>query len=162
MDRISAERRSKNMARIRSRDTGPELIVRRFLHSHGLRFRVRGYQLLGKPDVVFPRLRLCVFVHGCFWHGCPTCVDGTRAVKSNSAYWTAKISGNQARDRRVQADLSALGWRVLTIWECETANPAKLAHLEEMIRRARSEVSDQSQKRKEQQPVRARDANSGS
>lgn len=122
------------MARIRSRDTKPELQVRRFLHAEGLRFRLHRKDLPGKPDLVFPRRRLCVFVDGCFWHGCPSCVDGTRAVKSNSAYWVGKIHGNQERDRRHDKELAAQGWQVLRIWECEVRDAGKLRQLAELIR----------------------------
>src|SRR5438874_1822671 len=99
------------MARIRSRDTGPEIKVRRFLHATGLRYRVHHPKLAGKPDLVFPARGLCVFVHGCFWHGCPRCIDGTRAVKSNADYWRAKVETNAARDRRNEEALRGAGWK---------------------------------------------------
>lgn len=86
MDTVSAQRRSEIMSKIRSRDTKPELAVRRYLHSTGLRYRIHRRDLPGRPDIVFPSRKLCVFVHGCFWRGCPNCVDGTRTVKSNGAY----------------------------------------------------------------------------
>jgi DNA mismatch endonuclease, patch repair protein len=134
MDRISPEQRSANMAKIRSRNTKPELVVRRFLHSKGLRYKLHRTSLPGTPDLVFPGRQVCVFVHGCFWHGCPKCVDGTRAVKSNGDYWSAKVRRNQERDRRRAEELGAAGWKVLAIWECETGDPAKLSLLAEMIR----------------------------
>ena len=136
MDKLTPDRRSANMSRIRACDTEPELRVRRFLHARGLRYRLRG-SLPGKPDLIFSRHNICVFVHGCFWHGCPNCVDGTRRVKSNASYWTKKIEGNQARDRRILPELLAMGWTPLIIWECETRNPDNLRHLAEMIRRER-------------------------
>src|ERR1700674_4838408 len=98
MDTVTPERRSAIMARIRSKDTAPELAVRRYLHAKGLRYRLHHAGLPGKPDLVFPARRVCVFIHGCFWHGCPHCIDGTRQVKSNSAYWSAKVAGHRARD----------------------------------------------------------------
>jgi DNA mismatch endonuclease, patch repair protein len=119
MDKISPQARSRNMSRIRCQDTSPELAVRRALHRSGLRFRLHRRDLPGKPDLVFPARRACVFIHGCFWHGCPKCVDGTRRVKSNSPYWTAKIAGNRARDARHIGALREAGWNVFVIWECE-------------------------------------------
>jgi DNA mismatch endonuclease (patch repair protein) len=119
MDKISPQARSRNMSRIRSRDTSPELTVRRALHRSGLRFRLHRRDLPGKPDLVFPARRACVFIHGCFWHGCPKCVDGTRRVKSNEAYWGPKIASNRARDARHLAALREAGWTVLVVWECE-------------------------------------------
>ncbi len=141
-DSISVERRSKNMARIRSSDTKPEYAVRRFLHKQGLRFRLHRHSLPGRPDLVLSSRRVCVFVHGCFWHGCPRCIDGTRRVKSNTGYWSAKISGNRARDERNQRALVADGWRVLTIWECETNKPRVLERLVSAITRVRPSHRD--------------------
>lgn len=134
MDRISAERRSANMSCIRSKDTAPELLVRRALHAAGLRYRLHRPDLPGRPDLAFSSRRLCLFVHGCFWHGCPRCRHGAREVKSNVAYWSAKLSRNKARDVRHAAALEAAGWTVLTVWECETAQPAALAGLAAAIR----------------------------
>jgi DNA mismatch endonuclease, patch repair protein len=127
MDRLTPEARSKNMARIRSRDTAPEIAVRKTMHAHGLRYRVHRRDLPGKPDLVFPSRHAVLFVHGCFWHGCLKCVDGTRKVKSNTGYWSPKISGNRDRDARHAAALRADGWKVFTIWECE-AREVKLLH----------------------------------
>src|SRR6266478_1323172 len=129
MDTVSAQRRSEIMSKIRSRDTKPELAVRRYLHSIGLRFRIHRRDLPGRPDIVFPSRKLCVFVHGCFWHGCPNCVDGTRTVKSNSAYWKNKVQVNQARDTRNVAALEKAGWRIAIIWECEAAQQQRLWQL---------------------------------
>ena len=126
MDKLSPEARSRNMGRIRSRDTGPEIVVRRFLHGKGLRFRLHRREFPGKPDLVFVAQRVCVFVHGCFWHGCPHCVDGTRRVKSNVSYWSGKVAGNRARDERHRAALEKEGWTVVVIWECQTRQPQRL------------------------------------
>jgi DNA mismatch endonuclease (patch repair protein) len=129
MDVVTPERRSAMMSRIRSRDTRPEMIVRRYLHSAGLRYRLHAKDLPGSPDVVFRRAKVCVFVHGCFWHGCPRCVDGRRKVKSNTTYWGSKIAGNRERDARHTAALQEGGWHVLTVWECEVCDAARLAAL---------------------------------
>lgn len=108
--------RSSNMAAIRSRDTKPELFVRRTLHGNGFRFRLYRRDLPGKPDIVLPRFRITVMVHGCFWHGhgCPA----KHVPKSNSSYWSAKIARNMDRDARNIAALEERGWTVVTIWEC--------------------------------------------
>lgn len=129
LDKLSPARRSENMRRIRSRDTEPELTVRRFLHSLGLRYRLHRKDLPGRPDIVLASRHACVFVHGCFWHGCPRCIDGTRRVKSNTRYWTAKILGNRDRDRRHRAALRRAGWIVFTVWECEAKDGRTLARL---------------------------------
>lgn len=144
MDRIAPERRSANMAAIRGRDTAPEMAVRRFLHREGLRYRLHAKQLPGKPDLIFPSRHAVLFVHGCFWHGCPLCAVGRRKVKSNAAYWEAKIARNQARDVKSRAELEAAGWKVFTIWACEISKPAKLSRLAKSIRRQRSPSSGSS------------------
>jgi DNA mismatch endonuclease (patch repair protein) len=138
MDTISKTRRSANMAAIRSKNTRPEVAVRKFLFRHGLRFRLHSKSLPGKPDIVLPGRRIAVFVHGCFWHGCKKCIDGKRAVKSNSEYWTNKILGNRARDVRHKRALTKAGWRPLTVWECEVTNDKALSRLLRMIQRDRT------------------------
>lgn len=117
---MTPEERSALMGRIRSKDTKPELTVRRALHAAGLRYRLHVKHLPGKPDLVFPSRRLVVFVHGCFWHAHsdPDCPE-THKPKSRSEYWNPKLSGNVARDARHVAVLDGAGWSVLTIWECE-------------------------------------------
>jgi DNA mismatch endonuclease, patch repair protein len=116
MDVHDKATRSYNMSRIRSRDTGPELRLRRLLWASGM----RGYRLHkalpGKPDLVFSRARVAVFIDGCFWHGCPECGDG-RAPSSNTGYWSSKREMNQERDRRRTHELEELGWTVLRLWE---------------------------------------------
>lgn len=105
------------MASIRSRDTKPEMIVRRHLHGLGFRYRLSPRELPGRPDLVLPRYMTTVFVHGCFWHG----HDGCRLAKmptTRTEFWTAKISANKERDAMVAAKLRDLGWRVAVIWEC--------------------------------------------
>ena len=126
MDKISPERRSENMRRIRPKDTKPEMIVRRTAHSLGLRYRLHRKDLPGTPDMVFSRHKVAMFVHGCFWHrhaGCPNCTNpGTRPE-----FWAAKFAANVERDARSERELRELGWRVEIIWECETRNPQALA-----------------------------------
>lgn len=121
-DVISPEARSRLMGRIRSKDTAPELCIRRFLHGKGLRYRVHCRDLPGNPDVVFSRGKLCIFIHGCFWHGCERCIDGLRRVKSNEEYWSSKIATNRVRDQKHREALEMTGWAVLTVWECELNN----------------------------------------
>lgn len=106
------------MRRVRGRDTGPELAVRRALRDLGFGYRLDGSALPGRPDIVMKGRRLALFVHGCFWHG-HDCPRGARIPKSNTAYWTGKIARNRARDADAAAALQALGWRAVVIWECE-------------------------------------------
>ena len=112
---VSASR-SRNMAAIRSRDTQPELFVRRAVHAAGFRYSLKRRDLQGKPDLVFPRYGLTVFVHGCFWHG-HICHEAKRP-RTNLAYWTPKIEGNMTRDKKTAAKLRRSGWTVVTIREC--------------------------------------------
>jgi DNA mismatch endonuclease (patch repair protein) len=139
MDRVSPAIRSQIMARITSRNTIPELTVRSCLHAAGLRYTLHAINLPGTPDIVFPCRRVCVFVHGCFWHGCKRCKDGARKVRSNRKYWLQKIARNQMRDRRVMRSLRRKGWRVLVIWECEIGDPSNLTRLVKLVRRSKSE-----------------------
>jgi DNA mismatch endonuclease Vsr len=134
MDSITKERRSANMAAIRSRDTKPELLVRKSLHGAGLRYRLNDRTLPGRPDIVFATRRIVVFVHGCFWHGCPRCIDGKRKVKSNSQYWAQKVHTNRQRDQRNKAQLIKTGWKVIEIWECEITNSAVISKLVNRVR----------------------------
>lgn len=127
MDMFSPERRSEIMARIRSGETSPELTVRRHLHHAGFRYRLHVKNLPGNPDIVLPRYKTAVFVHGCFWHG-HDCKDGRRP-KSNTEYWTRKLDRNQERDVRVQGELRALGWRPVVIWACEARSTPSLEKL---------------------------------
>jgi DNA mismatch endonuclease (patch repair protein) len=110
--------RSENMRRIRSRDTKPELLLRHALHKRGLRYRIHVPGLPGKPDIVFGKKRLAVFVHGCFWHQHAGCRQAS-SPRSNSAYWKPKLARNAERDRQHAEDLIALGYGVLILWECE-------------------------------------------
>jgi len=126
MDRISKEHRSWNMSRIRSRDTTPELAVRSALHRLGYRFRLSDAGLPGRPDVVLKRYRTVVFVHGCFWHRHARC-RFAYTPKTRVAFWLKKFADNARRDRQVRASLKALGWRTITIWECQTTDRQRLA-----------------------------------
>ncbi|MBO9712470.1 very short patch repair endonuclease [Sphingomonas sp.] len=116
-DIVSKETRSRMMAQVRNKNTKPEMRVRRALHAAGFRFRLHRRDLAGRPDVVLPKYRTAVFVHGCFWHG-HDCPRGKRP-SSNAAFWAAKIETNIARDLAAVERLSAAGWRVETIWECD-------------------------------------------
>lgn len=106
------------MRRIRSRDTKPELILRQSLHARGLRYRVHVNSLPGKPDIVFTRRRVAVFVHGCFWHQHPGCREAS-SPRSNAAYWAPKLLRNVERDGQHAEMLQSMGYRVLVLWECE-------------------------------------------
>jgi len=134
MDRVSAETRSRMMSRIRGKNTTPELRVRKYLHAAGCRYRLHVQALPGTPDVVFVRKRTCLFVHGCFWHGCTKCIDGRRKPLSNRSYWLPKIRRTKRRDELHAQNLRAAGWKVLEIWECEVWNQRKLRGLCQKIR----------------------------
>ena len=126
MDKLRPERRSWNMSRIRSRDTKPEKLVRSLLHRMGCRFRLHRKDLPGKPDIVLPKYQTAILVHGCYWHRHPDC-RFAYTPKSNRQFWENKFQENIARDARQVQHLTALGWRALIIWECETRNPEVLA-----------------------------------
>lgn len=117
-DKFDAAKRSAVMRAVKSKDTTPELAVRKMLSSRGYRYRLQAKTLPGAPDIVFPGRRAAIFVHGCFWHG-HDCKRGARAPKANADYWQAKIARNVARDQRTAKELKALGWRSLVVWECE-------------------------------------------
>ncbi|THF61088.1 DNA mismatch endonuclease Vsr [Pseudothauera nasutitermitis] len=132
VDFLSQPDRSERMSRIRGKDTRPELALRKVLHRLGLRYRLHGIGLPGKPDLVFPRYKTVVFVHGCFWHRHPGCKIAT-TPKSNTPFWVEKFQRNVARDLRVVEELHGLGWKVLVAWECELASPAKAQATGEQI-----------------------------
>ena len=117
-DKFSKETRSYIMSRIRGKDTKPEILVRKYLFARGLRFRKNDKRYPGRPDVVLPKYKTAVFVHGCFWHlheGCKY----AKMPKSNVEYWEKKLYGNRERDARNKEELKAMGWKVITVWECE-------------------------------------------
>ena len=118
VDRISSERRSWNMSRIRGANTKPELLVRKAAHALGLRFRIQRRDLPGRPDVVFPKHRLVLFVHGCFWHRHEGCKKAT-TPSTRTAFWQEKFDANVARDKRAVGELENLGWSVAVAWECQ-------------------------------------------
>ena len=122
-DRITPEQRSQNMRAIRSKDTAPERFVRSIAHRAGYRFRLHRTDLPGSPDLVFPRHRSVIFIHGCYWHG-HGCSRGGKGSKSNQGYWGPKLERTRARDRAAREKLEAMGWRVLTLWECELSDAA--------------------------------------
>lgn len=119
MDKLSPAERSRVMSAVRGKDTTPELVVRRLLHAMGFRFRLHRKDLPGKPDIVLPKYHTCIFVHGCFWHQHPGCKRASKPT-SNESFWSRKLLGNVRRDELHCQALKALGWRVLTVWECET------------------------------------------
>ena len=125
-DTLNSQQRHANMAAIHSKDTKPEMIVRRYLWNHGFRYRLNHRGLPGKPDVVLRKYRTCIFVNGCFWHGhlvdMQTEIENSECCKipkSNTNFWVKKIRRNQERDRVVQQKLASMGWHSITIWECE-------------------------------------------
>lgn len=122
MDVVDSTTRSKMMSQIGNKNTRPEMLVRRFLHAHGYRFRVHRTDLPGKPDIVLGGLKTCIFVHGCFWHRPPNCRYAT-TPKTREDFWLQKFIGNVERDQRVEGELKSRGWRVLTVWECSLRKP---------------------------------------
>ena len=124
-ERTISEVRSRNMAAIRGKDTAPELAIRRILHAMGLRFRLHRKDLPGRPDIVLPKHRTVVFVHGCFWHRHKDCRH-TTTPQTRQEFWQTKFASNVERDRRNRTDLQQLGWRVIVVWECELRQPSDL------------------------------------
>jgi len=120
VDTICSELRSALMSRIRRKDTGIELRVRKGLHQLGFRYRLGGAGLPGSPDIVLPKHRTVIFVHGCFWHGHDCSLF--RLPKTRTEFWRSKIDTNRSRDRRTSGELASAGWNVLTLWECEIRN----------------------------------------
>ena len=139
-DVFDPEKRSEIMSRIRGRDTKPEMIVRRIAHGLGFRFRLHRRDLPGSPDLVFPKHRAVIMVHGCFWHRHPGCKYAS-SPKTRVRFWEDKFEGNVVRDRRNEEALHELGWRVMVIWECETRDhEAVAARIESFLRPDESEV----------------------
>ena len=132
MDRLSVNRRSWLMSRVRGENTTPELTVRKYLHALGFRYRLHVKELPGKPDIVLPKYRTVVFVHGCFWHRHRGCRYASMP-KSNVKFWIEKFKLNVARDKRNAVALRKAGWRCLTIWGCETKLNENLDRLAERI-----------------------------
>lgn len=124
-DKLSPQRRSEVMSAVKSKNTIPELRVRYALHAMGYRFRLHRKDLPGKPDIVLAKYKLCIFVHGCFWHQHPGCFRAT-VPSSNREFWVNKLSGNIERDRKNERELKVMGWQVCIVWECEAKKLNKL------------------------------------
>ena len=136
VDIVDAATRSRLMSGIKAKDTKPEMAIRKMLHAAGFRYRLHDKRLPGKPDLVLPKYRTAVFVHGCFWHGHESC-SLFRIPKSKTEFWEEKISQNIKRDSRHISELLAHGWRVLVIWECATKGANKMTS-EDMIHRIKT------------------------
>lgn len=128
VDRLTPGRRSRLMSRVRSKNTTPELKVRRLLHALGYRFRIHRRDLPGNPDIVLPSRKVAIFVHGCFWHRHPHCRKAS-IPSSNVAFWAEKFERNVSRDKKNRLLLMRLKWRVITIWECQTKDAERLSAL---------------------------------
>ncbi|MFD0870722.1 very short patch repair endonuclease [Paenibacillus residui] len=118
MDKFDKEKRSEIMRKVTGKNTKPEIIVRRLLHRMGYRFRLHRSDLPGKPDIVLPKYKTVIFIHGCFWHGHEGCAR-SKLPATNRDFWEKKIAKNKVRDKEVFNQLEELGWRVLIIWSCE-------------------------------------------
>jgi DNA mismatch endonuclease (patch repair protein) len=125
MDRLTPEQRSLLMSKVRGTNTAPEIKVRRALHAMGMRFRLHRKDLPGKPDIVLPKFRLCIFVNGCFWHQHKGC-SRSKLPTTNRKFWKNKLGRNQERDQEVDDKLHSKGWNSEVIWECETKSALKL------------------------------------
>ncbi|NWB67840.1 very short patch repair endonuclease [Pseudomonas sp. I8001] len=139
-DVVTPEQRSRNMSKIKGKNTKPEMTVRSMCHELGLRYRLHRKDLPGTPDLVFPKHRLCLFVHGCFWHRHPGC-KYAYTPKSRLDFWLPKLAKNVERDMKAKRALEVSGWRVSIIWECQTKNRDTLrAEIQKMIN---SEIDSQ-------------------
>jgi DNA mismatch endonuclease (patch repair protein) len=125
MDVFEPDKRSEIMRRVKSTDTKPEIVVRKMIHAMGFRFRLHRKDFPGTPDIVLPRHKKVILVHGCFWHG-HDCPAGRKTPKSNIKYWNQKLQRNSLRDVENLAKLKALGWDVLILWECDIRRPEKV------------------------------------
>ena len=131
MDVHNSEQRHKNMAAVRSKDTKPEMVVRKYLWSRGFRYRVNNPRLPGHPDIVLRKYHTCIFVNGCFWHGHEGC-KYFRMPKTNTEFWERKISRNRERDLEEQKQLARMGWHCITVWECELKGERREKTLESL------------------------------
>lgn len=131
-DVLTKEQRHRCMSNVKSKNTNPEIMVRKFLFSHGYRYRVNRKELPGKPDIVLPKYRTVVFINGCFWHGHQNCKYAT-IPESNHEFWLTKITGNVERDKQTRKKLSQMGWRVIDIWQCQLKPREKETTLNNLI-----------------------------
>lgn len=141
MDNLTREKRSDLMSRVRSEDTGAELMIRKLLHANGYRYRLHKKDLPGKPDIVLARYKTVIFVNGCFWHNHIGCKRGS-IPQSNTEFWKEKFARNKKRDKQNLLQVRRLGWYPIVIWECETKNPERLL---ERLNRELSKGCDLSQ-----------------
>jgi len=125
-DKLSKEKRSWNMSRVRGKNTAPELLVRSLLHDMGFRFRLHRKDLPGSPDIILPKYKTVIFVHGCYWHRHPGCKFSS-TPHTNRDFWIKKFSETVRRDRENSIKLEESGWNVLVIWQCETKNTEKIS-----------------------------------
>lgn len=128
--------RSYNMSRIKSKNTKPEMLVRKFLFAHGFRYRLHGAKLPGKPDIILPKYKTVIFVHGCFWHGHKNCRYFV-VPKTRTDWWLNKINGNIANDKKKKLALKQENWKVITLWECELKPAVREATLEKLLTQIR-------------------------
>ena len=140
-DTLTPAARSERMSRIRGTDTKPELLLRKNLHAMGMRYKLHDKRLPGRPDLVFPRYKAVVLVHGCFWHRHGGCKVAS-TPKSNVEFWRRKFAVNVARDKINAQALAALGWSVIVVWECEVNTPAKARETAALVARRLRELSD--------------------
>ena len=132
MDKLTKEQRHHCMASIRGKNTGPEIMVRKFLFSRGFRYRLNHPRLPGHPDIVMRKYRTCIFVNGCFWHGHDNCRYFV-LPKTNTEFWKAKIERNRARDIEEQRKLASMGWNCITVWECQLKPTVRKQTLESLV-----------------------------
>lgn len=132
-DVFDKETRSYVMSRIRSKDTKPEILVRKFLFSKGFRYKIHDKKLPGKPDIVLPKYNTVIFVHGCFWHGHKNCKFASEP-KTRTEFWLDKISNNKIRDKKHSRNLKKLGWYVITVWECHLKPAKRNKTLDKLLR----------------------------
>ena len=142
-DTMTKEQRHYCMSRIRGKDTRPEMVVRRWLHSEGFRYSLHSRRLPGCPDLVLRRYHTVIFINGCFWHGHPGC-DMFRMPRSNVEFWQEKIRRNKERDAQEVAALEALGWNVIVIWECELSRRARDLTLRNLVDAVRRNIEPES------------------
>ena len=136
-DMFDVNERSNIMSKVHSANTTPEIVARKLLHSMGYRFQLHRSDLPGNPDIVLPKYKTAIFVHGCFWHGCPICRHAKIRPVANTEYWNKKLDRTIERDKNNVAILEQMGWRVMVIWECET----RKKKIELLTQRIREELT---------------------